>query len=98
MLVTLTPRLRIHHSEVICALVKGNTVLLRFVSMKPMRIPVDDLTDEARHWLLPSLAPREIPAEDQAEYEEEEAEVELEVEAEAETETGKGHPGRIQGS
>lgn len=90
MLVTLTPRLRVHHNEVISSLVKGNVVLLRFVSMKPMRISVDDLTDEARHWLLPSLAPREIPIEDQAEYEEEEAEVETDVE--------EGEPGRIQGS
>ena len=60
MLVTVTPRLRIHRDEVLCALLRGNTVLLRFVAMKPMRIPVDDLTDEARHWLLPSLAPRDI--------------------------------------
>ena len=59
-LVTVTPRLRIHRDEVLCALLRGNTVLLRFVAMKPMRIPVDDLTDEARHWLLPSLAPRDI--------------------------------------
>lgn len=94
MLVTLTPRLRVHHSEVICSLVKGNSVLLRFVSMKPMRIAVDDLTEEARHWLLPSLAPRGIPIEDQAEYEEEEAEVEVEAEIEIE----EGHPGRIQGN
>jgi hypothetical protein len=42
-------------------------VLLRFVGMKPMRVPVDDLTDEARHWLLPSLAPREIPLDDEGE-------------------------------
>ena len=90
MLVTLTPRLRVHHNEVISSLVKGNAVFLRFVSMKPMRISVDDLTDEARHWLLPSLAPREIPIEDQAEYEEEEVEAETEVE--------EGEPGRIQGS
>ena len=61
MLVTVTTRLRIHRDEVICALVKGNSVVLRMVSMKPMRIPIDDLTDEARMWLLPSLAPREIP-------------------------------------
>ncbi len=96
MLVTLTPRLRVHHSEVICALVKGNSLLLRFVSMKPMRIPVDDLTEEARQWLLPSLAPRGIPVEDQAEYEEEEVEAEAEVNGETEIE--KGHPGRIQGN
>lgn len=73
MLVTLTPRLRVHHGEVICALVKGNSVIVRFVSMKPIRIPVDDMTDEARHWLLPSLAPREIPIEDEVEYAEEES-------------------------
>ena len=60
-LVTVTPRIRIHRDEVICALVKGNAVVLRMVSMKPLRISIDDLTDEARHWLLPSLAPREIP-------------------------------------
>lgn len=69
MLVTITPRLRIHRDEVLCALLRGNTVVLRFVAMKPLRVPVDDLTDEARHWLLPSLAPREIPNDD-VEYEE----------------------------
>jgi hypothetical protein len=63
-LVTVTPRLRVHRDEVICALVRGNSVLLRFVSMKSIRVPVDDLTDEARHWLLPSLAPLEIPLAD----------------------------------
>ena len=73
MLVTLTPRLRVHQSEVICALVKGNSVSVRFVSMKPIRISVDDMTDEARHWLLPSLAPREIPVEDETEYADEES-------------------------
>lgn len=61
MLVTVTPYLRIHRDEVICVLARGNSVALRFVSMKPMRIPVDDLTDEAREWLLPSVAPRGIP-------------------------------------
>jgi hypothetical protein len=60
-LVTVTPRLRLHRDEVLAAILKGNTVVLRFVAMKPMRIAVDDLTDEAREWLLPSLAPREIP-------------------------------------
>ena len=61
MLVTVTPRLRLHRDEVLAVILKGNTVLLRFVALKPMRIPVDDLTDEAREWLLPSLAPRDIP-------------------------------------
>ena len=61
MLVTVTPRLRVHRDEVLCAIQRGNTVVLRFVSMKPIRLAVDDLTDEARHWLLPALAPREIP-------------------------------------
>lgn len=61
MLVTVTPRLRVHRDEVLCAILRGNTVVLRFVSMKPIRVAVDDLTDEARFWLLPSLAPREIP-------------------------------------
>ena len=61
MLVTVTPRLRLHRDEVLAAILKGNTVVLRFVAMKPMRLPVDDLTDEAREWLLPSLAPRDIP-------------------------------------
>jgi hypothetical protein len=55
-------------------------VLLRFVGMKPMRVPVDDLTDEARHWLLPSLAPRDIPLDeeelDESAIEEEEQEEE----------------------
>jgi hypothetical protein len=70
-LVTVTPRLRIHRDEVLCAILRGNSVLLRFVGMKPMRVPVDDLTDEARHWLLPSLAPRDIPYDDVEEESEE---------------------------
>lgn len=70
MLVTVTPRLRIHRDEVLCAILRGNSVLLRFVGMKPMRVPVDDLTDEARHWLLPSLAPRDIPLDEGEEVEE----------------------------
>ena len=74
MLVTVTPRFRVHRDEVLCALLRGNMLLLRFASMKAMRIPVDDLTDEAREWLLPALAPREIFFD----------EVEEEVEAEAE--------------
>ncbi len=60
MLVTVTPRFRVHRDEVLCALVRGNMLVLRFASMKPMRLPIDDLTDEAREWLLPALAPREI--------------------------------------
>ncbi len=76
MLVTITPRLRIHRDEVLCALLRGNTVLLRFVGMKPMRVPVDDLTDEARAWLLPALAPREIPLVDTIEEVVEDAETE----------------------
>jgi len=60
MLVTVTPRFRVHRDEVLCALVRGNTLVLRFASMKSMRLPIDDLTDEAREWLLPALAPREI--------------------------------------
>ena len=64
MLVTVTPRFRVHRDEVLCALVRGNLLLLRFASMKAMRIPVDDLTDEARRWLLPSEAPREIVFDD----------------------------------
>ena len=71
MLVTVTPRLRIHRDEVLCAILRGNSVLLRFVGMKPMRVPVDDLTDEARHWLLPSLAPRDIRLDDEGEEVEE---------------------------
>ena len=81
MLVTVTPRLRIHRDEVLCAMLRGNTVLLRFVGMKPMRVPVDDLTDEARHWLLPSLAPRDIPL-DEGEVPEENVEEEVEDEEE----------------
>jgi hypothetical protein len=69
-LVTVTPRLRIHRDEVLCAILRGNSVLLRFVGMRPMRVPVDDLTDEARHWLLPSLAPRDIPLDEGEEPEE----------------------------
>ena len=64
MLVTVTSRLRIHRDEVLAALVKGNSVVLSFVSMKSILIPIDDLTEEARGWLLPSLAPREIPLEE----------------------------------
>lgn len=78
MLVTVTPRFRVHRDEVLSALVRGNSLILRFASMKPMRIPVDDLTDEAREWLLPALAPREIFYEEVAE--EEEAEETAEVE------------------
>ena len=81
MLVTVTPRLRIHRDEVLCAILRGNSVYLRFVGMKPMRVPVDDLTDEARHWLLPSLAPRDIPLDEGEEVEES---VEEEVEEEEE--------------
>ena len=79
MLVTVTPRLRIHRDEVLCAMLRGNTVVLRFVAMKPLRVPVDDLTDEARQWLLPALAPRDIPLDDYgAGSEEEEAAEETE--------------------
>ena len=64
MLVTVTPRFRVHRDEVLCALGKGNILVLRFASMKPMRFAIDDLTDEAREWLLPALAPREIVFDD----------------------------------
>ena len=76
MLVTVTSRLRIHQGEVLCALLKGNMVVLRFVSMKPIRIPVDDLTEEARRWLLPALAPRDIPDAEELEGQEEQDEQE----------------------
>jgi hypothetical protein len=79
-LVTVTSRLRIHRDEVLCALVKGNAVVLSFVSMKPIKLPIDDLTDEARTWLLPSLASREIPLDD-LEVEDEELEEDEEIEA-----------------
>ena len=65
MLVTVTSYLRLHRDEVVYVRLHGNIVLLRFVSMKPVRIPVDDLTEEAREWLLPSMAPREIPLPDE---------------------------------
>lgn len=78
MLVTVTPRLRVHRDEVILALLKGNTVLLRFVSMKPIRVPVDEMTAEARKWLLPSLAPRGIPIPGIEETEEHEADTVVE--------------------
>lgn len=74
MLVTVTPRLRVHRDEVILAYLKGNIVHLRFVSMKPIRVPVDELTSEARAWLLPSLAPRVIPIPGIEEAEERETE------------------------
>ena len=78
MLVTVTPRFRVHRDEVLCAILKGNSLHLRFASMKPMRILVDDLTDEAREWLLPALAPREIFFEEAAEEEEVEETAEVE--------------------
>ena len=61
MLVTITPYLRVHRDEVILARLRGNSLLLRFATMKSLSVPVDDLTDEARRWLLPSVAPRDIP-------------------------------------
>ena len=61
MLVTVTSYLRVHRDEVILARLSGNSLLLRFASMKSLKIPVDDLTDEARRWLIPSVAPRDIP-------------------------------------
>ena len=76
MLVTLTPRLRVHRDEIIYAELRGNVVLLRFVCLKPKRIPVDELTEEARRWLLPSLAPRTIEVADEEEAEEAEAQPE----------------------
>ena len=76
MLVTVTSRLRVHQDEVLCSLVKGNSVVLSFVSMKPIRIPIDDLTEEAREWLLPSLAPRAIPIDEELDEEDEDLEVE----------------------
>ena len=78
MLVTVTSRLRVHHDEVLCSLVKGNSVVLSFVSMKPIRIPIDDLTEEAREWLLPSLAPRAIPIDEELDEDEDEEELEVE--------------------
>ena len=80
MLVTVTSRVRVHRDEVLCSLVRGNTLVLRFASMKPMRVPIDDLTEEARRWLLPSEAPREIPLEmgelvdEEADWQEEQVE------------------------
>jgi len=62
----------VHQDEVLCSLVKGNSVVLSFVSMKPIRIPIDDLTEEAREWLLPSLAPRAIPIDEELDEEEDE--------------------------
>lgn len=70
MLVTITPYLRLHRDEVIYARLRGNSLVVRFVSMKAVRVPVDDLTEEARCWLLPSMAPRQIPIDDLEEQEE----------------------------
>lgn len=84
MLVTVTPRLRVHRDEVLCAILRGNTVVLRFVSMKPMRVAIDDLTDEARHWLLPALAPRDIPTGCECEDDRDRGDGEVEEEAAAE--------------
>ena len=75
MLVTVTPRFRVHRDEVLCALVRGNMLVLRFASMKPMRVPIDDLTDEAREWLLPALAPREIVFDERDEAEAEDGQL-----------------------
>ena len=75
MLVTVTPRFRVHRDEVLCALVRGNMLVLRFASMKPMRLPIDDLTDEAREWLLPALAPREIVFDERDEAEAEDGQL-----------------------
>ena len=75
MLVTVTTRFRVHRDEVLCALVRGNTLVLRFASMKSMRLPIDDLTDEAREWLLPALAPREIVFDERDDVEGEEAQL-----------------------
>ena len=72
MLVTVTPYLRLHRDEVIYARLRGNQIVLRFVSMKNVRVPVDDLTDEARRWLLPSMAPREILLDEEEQEEQEE--------------------------
>jgi hypothetical protein len=69
-LVTVTPYLRLHRDEVIYARLRGNSIVIRFVSMKAVRVPVDDLTEEARRWLLPSMAPRQIPVEDLEEQDE----------------------------
>lgn len=60
-LVTLTDTLRVAQDEVLSATVRENRVRLRFWNLKPRTVAVDDLTPEAREWLLPSLAPREIP-------------------------------------
>ena len=75
MLVTVTPRFRVHRDEVLCALVRGNMLVLRFASMKSMRLPIDDLTDEAREWLLPALAPREIVFDERDEAEAEDGQL-----------------------
>jgi hypothetical protein len=40
-----------------------------------MRLPIDDLTDEAREWLLPALAPREIVFDERDDVEGEEAQL-----------------------
>ena len=82
MLVTVTTRFRVHRDEVLCAIVRGNMLVLRFASMKPVRVPVDDLTDEAREWLLPSIAPRDIPLDVEDEVEDEEEMVGREDEVE----------------
>ena len=90
MLVTLTSRLRVHRDEIIYAELRGNAVLLRFVCLKPKRIAVDELTDEARRWLLPSMAPRTIEVAD-----EEEAEAEETTEAAEEPAEERPAPGRF---
>jgi hypothetical protein len=71
MLVTLTERLRVHREEVLAVeAADDNTLRLRFVTLKTRRIAVDDLTPEAREWLHPALAPRDIPLDCECETEE----------------------------
>lgn len=51
----LTSRLKVHADEIIEAEVRGNVVRVRFVCLKKRDIPVDDLTPEARAFLVGDL-------------------------------------------
>lgn len=79
MLVTITPRFRVHRDEVLSATVRENMVVLRFAALRTQRFAIDDLTPEAREWLIPALAPRDIPFDDAGAREDEAEPVEEEA-------------------
>lgn len=62
MLVTLTPAFRVHRDEVLSATLRDGQVVVEFAALRTRRFAADDLTPEARVWLLPALAPRAVDA------------------------------------